>query len=125
MALFPLAQSELSEAKRLQNEGDYPRAIALLENYLWEKPDDAEGGTLLAWLYVQTGQQERAVETYRSLLSRHPDEADLHNSLGALPFKKRELEEAKHELETAVTLDRRGRVPARPRCGFNGYSCPA
>lgn len=91
-------QPDLSEARRLQNEGDYPRAIALLESYLRENPDDAEGGTLLAWLYVQTGEQDRAVETYRSLLSGHADEADLHNGLGAPLFKNREL-------ETAVSLD--------------------
>ena len=98
-------QSKLSEARRLENEGDYPQAIALLEDHLQREPDEDEARALLAWLYAVTGNRERAVETYRSLLRRRSDDADLHNSLGALLFKERELEEAKHELETAVSLD--------------------
>jgi tetratricopeptide (TPR) repeat protein len=108
LAAATAPQSRLSEARRLQNEGDYPRAIALLEDHLSEETVGADGDearALLAWLYTMTGKRELAVTTYRSLLSRHPEAADLHNSLGALLFKERELEEAKRELETAVSLD--------------------
>lgn len=105
LAAATAGQTGLSEAKRLESLGDYPRAIAVLEKYLKEEPFDLEGGTLLAWLYARTEKNALAIEAYRALVSRHPEVADLHNSLGALLFKERELAEAERELENAVALD--------------------
>lgn len=98
-------QSELTEARRLQSQGDTQGAIALLENHFREAQDDLEAGMLLAWLYATTDESTQAIELYRTLLSRHPDDAELHNSFGALLFKQGNLDEAGRELERAVELD--------------------
>ncbi len=100
-----VVQSPLAEAERLRREGRNPQAIAVLEEFLRQEPENFDGGNLLAWLYAQTGEPEKAIECYYRLVHFYPNAADLHNSLGALLFRERRIEEARRELETARSLD--------------------
>jgi tetratricopeptide (TPR) repeat protein len=112
--LLALLQSELEQAERLRQEGKPQQAIAVLEELLQDEPEHVEGGKLLAWLYTQGGDSGKAIDLYRRLSQRRPGDADLHNSLGALLVRSHELEEARRELETALSLD-----PRLPMAHFN------
>ena len=46
-----------------------------------------------------------AIDTYQELIAVAPDNAEVHNNLGVIHFKKREYSKAKTYFETALTLD--------------------
>ncbi|TDI40806.1 MAG: tetratricopeptide repeat protein [Acidobacteria bacterium] len=102
---------QLRDAQRLQQEGKLQEAIAVLEPLLKSEPDNLEGGSLLAWLYTQTGEVDLAIEEYRRLAHRYPEQADFHNGLGALLFRTRQLDEARREFEMARSLNPGHAVP--------------
>ena len=57
---------QLRDAQRLQQEGKLQEAIAVLEPLVKSEPDNLEGGSLLAWLYVQTRKSDLAIEEFQA-----------------------------------------------------------
>ena len=74
MVLFGLANE-------YQKIGDWQSAIATLEDYLSKADDEGNAYGMLAKAYEQTGEREKAIETYKkgievSLAHGHPTMAD-------------------------------------------------
>ena len=65
------------------------------------------GETLMrvGWEQEANGDMEGAIGTYQKLIVVAPDNAEVHNNLGVIHFKKREYSKAKTYFETALTLD--------------------
>ena len=65
------------------------------------------GATLMrvGWEQGATGDMEGAIGTYQKLIAVAPDNAEAHNNLGVIHFKKQEYSKAKTYFETALTLD--------------------
>ena len=65
------------------------------------------GETLMrvGWEQEANGDMEGAIGTYQKLIAVAPDNAEVHNNLGVIHFKKREYSKAKTYFETALTLD--------------------
>ncbi len=65
------------------------------------------GETLMrvGWEQEANGDTEGAIGTYQKLIAVAPDNAEVHNNLGVIHFKKREYSKAKTYFETALTLD--------------------
>ena len=65
------------------------------------------GETLMriGWEQGANGDMEGAIGTYQKLIAVAPDNAEVHNNLGVIHFKKREYSKAKTYFETALTLD--------------------
>ena len=65
------------------------------------------GETLMriGWEQGANGDMEGAIGTYQKLIAVAPDNAEVHNNLGVIHFKKREYGKAKTYFETALTLD--------------------
>ena len=65
------------------------------------------GETLMriGWEQGANGDMEGAIGTYQKLIVVAPDNAEVHNNLGVIHFKKREYSKAKTYFETALTLD--------------------
>ena len=74
MVLFGLA-------KEYEKLGQYEQVISTLETYISKSDDEGNAYGTLANAYVQTGQRERAIETYKkgidvSLAHGHPSMAN-------------------------------------------------
>jgi predicted Zn-dependent protease len=52
-------------AKEYEKLGDYGKVIALLEDYLTSASDEGNAYGVLAKAFLQTGNREKAIETYR------------------------------------------------------------
>lgn len=68
-------------AKEYEKLGDHARIIELLEAYLAKADDEGNAYGVLANAYLQSGDREKAVETYRkgidvSMAHRHPSMAN-------------------------------------------------
>ena len=65
------------------------------------------GETLMrvGWEQGADGDIEGAIATYQKLIAVAPDNAEVHNNLGVIHFRKREYGKAKTYFETALALD--------------------
>ena len=65
------------------------------------------GATLMqvGWEQGASGDVEGAIGTYQRLIAVAPDNAEVHNNLGVIHFRKREYTKAKTYFETALALD--------------------
>ena len=59
----------------------------------------------VGWEQGARGDTEAAIGTYQELIAIAPDNAEAHNNLGVIHFKKREYRVAKTYFETALALD--------------------
>ena len=65
------------------------------------------GETLMrvGWEQGASGDMEGAIGTYHRLIAVAPNNAEVHNNLGVIHFRKREYTKAKTYFETALALD--------------------
>jgi predicted Zn-dependent protease len=68
-------------AKEYEKVGDHQKVIDLLENYLTSADDEGNAYGVLANAYLQSGNREKAVETYKkgidvSMAQGHPSMAN-------------------------------------------------
>ena len=68
-------------AKEYEKSGDHQKVIDLLEKYLAEADDEGNAYGVLANAYMQTGDREKAIETYKkgidvSMAHGHPSMAN-------------------------------------------------
>lgn len=78
------AEMYSAAASRLSRQGDYPRAIALLDEALARTPHSLEARTNLALAQENAGRQQDATQTYRLLLRDHPGEVGAQLRLAGL-----------------------------------------
>lgn len=88
---------------------------------LW--PSFAQPLFVLGVCYGQTGQPDQAVSFLKKFLSLQPNSGDGHAALGALLLQQNRKQEAREELERAVTLDP-GESEARRLLDSLGSSAP-
>ena len=91
---------------------DWEQALACYEQALGYDPACRPalqnlGETLMrvGWEQGASGDMEGAIGTYQRLIAVAPDNAEVHNNLGVIHFRKREYSKAKTYFETALALD--------------------
>ena len=91
---------------------DWAEAIACYQQALGHDPACRPalqnlGETLMrvGWEQGASGDIEGAIGTYQRLIAVAPDNAEVHNNLGVIHFRKREYGKAKTYFETALALD--------------------
>jgi tetratricopeptide (TPR) repeat protein len=82
---------------------DPSQVIEALENSIRLRPDDAETRNYLGLVYVQTGDDDKAIATFHEAIKLRPDYADAHQNLGAV-LTTSDVTEAVRELEAALKL---------------------
>lgn len=78
-------------AKEYEKLGDYSKVIELLETYLATAEDEGNAYGVLANAYAQSGDREKAIETYRkgvevSMAHGHPSMANEYRMTLDLDF---------------------------------------
>jgi tetratricopeptide (TPR) repeat protein len=69
-------------------------------------PADSDTQRELVDLYVSAGKNDLAEPIYRTLLSAHPKDAELHRGLGQALLRQKKFPEAQQEFSTALELKR-------------------
>ncbi len=104
LALKPGVGLALGAYRALLGGGDGPRAIALLEGWLKDHPDDRLAQMALGEGYVLAGEWRRAQPLYETLVAARPDDAVLLNNLAYIYLQTgdpRALDTARRALERA------------------------
>jgi putative PEP-CTERM system TPR-repeat lipoprotein len=107
--------------RALQLAGQGAKADALLEQWLKERPQDADARAYLAGLHLQRGQLDEARRAYETLLAARPEDVRVLNNLALIHLRQGdgrralELAERAHRLQPAspVTNDTLGWVLTR------------
>jgi tetratricopeptide (TPR) repeat protein len=68
----------------LLRSGENPEAAAVVEAFEQARPEHPLGPFLLAWTMERDGEDEQAIEQYRTALERDPDFIDAHKNLAIL-----------------------------------------
>lgn len=82
------------EAKKWINSGDLPVESAKLDE-------------TIARLYTETGEYDKSIEAYHSLITNFSSEPSYYRNLGINLIKKKDYKKAERELEKALGLDER------------------
>jgi Flp pilus assembly protein TadD len=99
----------LDKAAELIDAGDYAGAVSLLEGYVADNPDDADGFNLLGYALRHQERYEASHEAYQQALAIDPEHEEALEYLGELYLQTGKLDEAE---ATLARLDE--------ACGFFG-----
>lgn len=73
---------------------NYPLAIKLAQEGLKISPDYADIRILLGRLYLLTGKNDQAIQELKTVLVKHPDDADALNYIISASYQNKDLNEA-------------------------------
>lgn len=98
--------------KRIKNafewiqKGDFENALSELEKELQSNPNEPDLYNNIAWCYSELGIEiDRAVILAQKAIKLNPGEATYYDTLGLCYFKKGDIDNAKHSLTLAMTID--------------------
>jgi tetratricopeptide (TPR) repeat protein len=98
------APARIQLGRVLAGEGKIDGAIAELTKAGTVAMTDLSVQRDLAYLYAMDKKYAEAEEGYRTLLAAHPNDAELHQSLGKSLLEEKKFVDAQKEFLTAVTL---------------------
>ena len=98
------AAAHFQLGRTLEAEGKHDDAIAELEAAAKLAPQDEAVQRGLAEAYSNAGRQDRAEGAYRKLLATHPNEAELHRSLGQTLLREKKFADAQQEFLASIKL---------------------
>lgn len=98
------AAVEIQLGRVLAAEGKNHEAIAVLVAGIKLAPKDDTAQRDLADLYASAGKNDLAESSYRALVAAHPNDAELHRSLGQALLRQKKFPEAQQEFAIAVKM---------------------
>jgi tetratricopeptide (TPR) repeat protein len=81
-----------------ESGADLDNALAMAEKARRKLPDNPGVADTIGWVYTKKGLNESAVQTFRGLVKKHPDEPAYRYHLAVALAQEGKLEEAKSEL---------------------------
>ncbi len=105
--LDSLSQQALDNGIRKYMDGDYSGAANEFKRSLGLSPYgqyNVESSDYLAKTYIQMGEDEKAIDTYKQSIKLNPMRDDIHTTLGNMYFSLNRFEEAHNEYEEAAKL---------------------
>lgn len=98
--------------KRIKNafewiqRGHFENALSELEKELQSNPNEPDIFNNIAWCYSEIGIEiDKAINFAQRAVNLNPAKATFHDTLGWCYFKKGDIDNAKHSLTQAITLD--------------------
>jgi hypothetical protein len=95
----------LYQGGELLQAGRVEEAKAQLEKAFDLSPKNSRGQNMLGLVYFKLGLFDRAIEIYRNLVDRFPQDGTLRVNLAMVYFKAQKLSEARAELEKALEMN--------------------
>ena len=89
-------------------EGEYDKALRLLESAVAMGPDDPDAMFFLGRTYLELGQNEKAADILEKLIEKYPDFTDVHYFLGTAHGKQDNMADAHYHL--GVFYARKGKL---------------
>src|SRR3990167_3153395 len=95
----------LEQGKALEQQKQFPAAIAVYRRYLAARPENDEVRATLAKLLSWQGQWDEASALYRDVLTRHPLDDDSRVALARVLSWQKNYDEAQQEYEQVLRDD--------------------
>jgi ketosteroid isomerase-like protein len=104
LALGPvLAHADaFQDANKLFKEGHRTEALQKVDQYLADKPKDAQGRFLKGLILSDMNRQDEAISVFKKLTEDYPELPEPYNNLAVLYAQQKHYEKAKEELEMAI-----------------------
>ena len=94
--------NDFQEASLLYRNGQFERALAHVDAWLKERPQDARGRFLRGMIFTQQKKTDLALRIYTELTQDFPELPEPYNNLAVIYADQGELERARGLLESAV-----------------------
>lgn len=92
------------QAEAMRQRGDLVAAYDILQPVLKRRPDDPSAQGALARMYVAAGDRDKALEIYRRLQARDPDNAQLQIAVAGIAAEADDWRSAETAIDRALTL---------------------
>ncbi len=96
------ASATLQEAQRLYEQGRNSQALAKVEELLADKPDNAELRFLKGIIFAESGDADKAIETFAALTQDYPELPEPWNNLAVLFAERGEFDKSREALLAAI-----------------------
>lgn len=94
----------LKESYELIREGQFERAIEVLEIVLIEDPTNREALCNIGIAFTESGQNERAIKALNYCMKLDSGNAEVHEALGCAYFRRQEFTKAREYFDKALAL---------------------
>lgn len=98
----PVFADNLPEVQRLIKQGQYPQALEKVDEYLSNKPKDAQGRFLKGLIYTEMNKPTEAIATFTKLTEDYPELPEPYNNLAVLYAQQKQYDKARTALEMAI-----------------------
>lgn len=102
MAQTPPQSTSLDAIKKALQTGQLDQAQKLVAQARDSAPKEVQWQFMEGVIQAQQGHTDRAIDTFRKITEKHPDQSEAFNNLGVLYAAKGRLEESRAYLEKAL-----------------------
>jgi len=103
LSISPALQAdELQDATQLFKQGQHSQALTKINNFLANKPRDAQGRFLQGLIFTEQGKVPEAIKVFSGLTVDYPELPEPYNNLAVLYASQSQYDKAKSSLEMAI-----------------------
>ncbi|MDO8351750.1 MAG: tetratricopeptide repeat protein [Gallionella sp.] len=103
LSISPALQAdELQDATQLFKQGQHSQALNKVNNFLANKPRDAQGRFLQGLIFTEQGKIPDAIKVFSGLTADYPELPEPYNNLAVLYASQSQYDKAKSSLEMAI-----------------------
>lgn len=99
---MPAGADSLQDINRLLKQGQQAQALEQVDNYLADKPKDAQGRFLKGLILTEMNRLNDAIAVFQKLTEDYPELPEPYNNLAVIYAQQKQYEKAKQALEMAI-----------------------
>jgi tetratricopeptide (TPR) repeat protein len=97
-----IAADDVQDANKLFKKGQYTQALEKVDNFLVNKPKDAQARFLKGLILTEQGKTDNAIKEFGTLIDDYPELPEPYNNLAVLYAAQGQYDKAKSALEMAI-----------------------
>lgn len=102
LASAPARADDIQDINRLLKQRQYPQALDRVNQYLAQKPRDAQGRFLKGVILTEQNKIPDAIEIFSKLSQDYPELPEPYNNLAVLYASQGQYEKARQQLEMSI-----------------------
>ncbi|MGC2518558.1 MAG: tetratricopeptide repeat protein [Burkholderiales bacterium] len=102
LATAPVRADDLQDINRLLKQGQHAQALDRVNEYLAQKPRDAQGRFLKGLILTEEKKNAEAIEVFTKLSQDYPELPEPYNNLAVLYAAQGQYEKARQQLEMSI-----------------------